>query len=129
MRRLILAQMNASENSGTNAGAQFTAPASLLDLLPARRSVLESPEIMGLVLEYCNGETLRQMSMVNRFFDAASAQKLYRKVNLDASGWYLKDGRNRVITELQHRDRPSICRTLEHWLSHPRSAPRRSTTI
>jgi hypothetical protein len=64
--------------------------------MPARRSVLESPEIMGLVLEYCNGETLRQISMVNRFFDAASAQKLYRKVNLDASGWYLKDGRNRV---------------------------------
>lgn len=91
--------MKGSEDTEMDAGDHNIAASPLLDSMPARRSVFEIPEILDMVFDYCNEETLRQISLVNRFFDAALAPKRYRKIHLSASGWHLDDGTD-VIHEI-----------------------------
>jgi hypothetical protein len=50
--------------------------------LSARRGVLESPELLEIIFDYCDMTTLVQISLVDRFFEATTAPIIYGKVNL-----------------------------------------------
>jgi hypothetical protein len=92
---LALISAQASVSNGRNQSTSTTAsavatstPPSPSGHIPARCSVLESPELLRVIFEYCQNNTLIQASLVNRLFEAASAPRIYRRVDLTVSGFH-----------------------------------------
>jgi hypothetical protein len=52
--------------------------------------VLESPELLEIIFDYCDMTTLVQISLVDRFFEATTAPIIYGKVNLSHPQLYVK---------------------------------------
>lgn len=58
--------------------------------LSARRGVLEDPELLEIIFDYCDTTTLVQISLVDRFFEAITAPIIYGKENLSHPQVYVK---------------------------------------
>jgi hypothetical protein len=77
----------------------------------ARRRVLGSPELLDVIFSHCYASAMYRLSLVNRFFEDASAPRMYRCLYLTTlDGWVSV---SEPIIEHQHRDRSSTYLSLE----------------
>lgn len=53
----------------------------------ARRRVLGSPELLDVIFSHCDASAMYRLSFVNRFFEDASAPRMYRCLYLNHFGW------------------------------------------
>lgn len=53
----------------------------------AGRRVLGSPELLDVVFSHCYASAMYRLSLVNRFFEDASAPRMYRCLYLNHFGW------------------------------------------
>lgn len=80
--RRCLNRTDSLQRRASNALNQNDASPSRVNQMLAIRTVLESPELLRSIFDYCNMETLIRLNLVNRSFKAASAPKIYRNVDL-----------------------------------------------
>lgn len=83
MRRLIRTQIRASDVSDP-----ATVPTQQSGGASATHNALETPDLLEVVFDHCDAETLRRISTANPRLEAATAPRMYRKVTLSASGWW-----------------------------------------
>jgi hypothetical protein len=75
-------------------GTHISDEVRISDIEPAdsaMRRVLENPDVLGCIFDYCDMKDLDQISLVDRFFEAASASRMYRRVVMNAESWRCAD--------------------------------------